>query len=137
MEAILNIPLSRTRQHLLRLHLPETYQHLIDLEVAEDHSMGYSEVFGFRASTCTPFYFYDLDYEIQTPLKVIPFAVSDTVFQSKGLSPKQALLKVTALNKEVRAVDGNFVTSFQNELLSGYGKWKDWKGFYQSVLKQV
>jgi hypothetical protein len=137
LEAILNTPLRRTRQHLLRLHLPETYQHLIDLEVTEEHSMGYTEVFGFRASTCTPFYFYDLDYEIQTPLKVVPFAVSDTVFQSKGLSPKQALLKVTALNKEVRAVDGNFVTSFQNELLSGYGKWKGWNGFYQSVLKQV
>ena len=78
LEQIVNIPIKKTRQHYLRLKLPETYQYLIDLEVEEDYSMGYAKHYGFRASTCTPFYFYDLDFEIQTPLKIIPFAVMDT-----------------------------------------------------------
>lgn len=138
MESILNTPVVRTRQHRLRLHLPESYQHLIDLEVGEDHSMGYAEVVGFRASTCTPFYFYDLNFEIQTPLKVVPFAVSDTAFSAQAYdSPKRALSKVVELSDLVRSVQGTFVTCFHNDLLSGYGKWKGWKGFYASVVKAV
>ena len=69
LEGITNMPMIRSRQHFLRFNLPKTYQNLIDLEITEDYSMGYASHAGFRASTCTPFYFYDLDFEIQTPLK--------------------------------------------------------------------
>ena len=74
LEDITNMPTKRSRQHYLRFSMPETYQNLIDLEIEEDYSMGYASNVGFRAGTCTPFYFYDLDFEIQTPLKVFPFA---------------------------------------------------------------
>ena len=138
MESIINTPVSKTKQHLLRNHLPETYQKLIELEVEEDYSMGYSSYLGFRASTCTPFYFYDLDFEIQTPLKIIPFAVNDyTLNQVLGLSPKQALVKVKELLLEVKKVNGTFVTLFHNEMLSDYGVWKGWKGVYGDVLDMV
>lgn len=138
MESIINTPVSKTRQHLLRNHLPETYQNLIDLEVEEDYTMGYSDSLGFRASTCTPFYFYDLDFEIQTPLKVIPFAVNDYALnQIKRMSPKQAMLKIKELYSEVKKVDGTFVTLFHNEILSDYGIWKGWKGVYGDVLDMI
>jgi len=75
LENITNMPIMRSRQHYLRFSLPETYQHLIDLEITEDYSMGYASNVGFRAGTCTPFYFYDLDFEIQTPLKIFSFAL--------------------------------------------------------------
>ena len=78
LEAIINSPVLKSRQHYLRIKMPETYQYLVDLEIEEDYSMGYASHFGFRASTCTPFYFYDLDFEIQTPLHIFPFAVMDT-----------------------------------------------------------
>lgn len=77
LEEITNIPVVLSRQHYLRMTMPETYQNLVGLEITEDYTMGYAENYGFRASTCTPFYFYDLDYEIQTPLKIFPFAVMD------------------------------------------------------------
>ena len=67
MEGIVNTPVEMSRQHFLRLSMPETYQNLLDLDMKEDYTMGYEKAVGFRASTCTPFYFYDLDYEIQTP----------------------------------------------------------------------
>lgn len=138
MESIINTPVSRTRQHMLRNHLPETYQNLIDLEVEEDYTMGYSNHLGFRASTCTPFYFYDLDFEIQTPLKIYPFAVNDYALnEGLNLSVKQAFLKVKELYKEVKAVNGTFVTLFHNELLSDYGIWKGWKGLYGDVLDLI
>lgn len=138
LEDITNISISKSRQHYLRLNLPETYQKLIDLEIKEDYSMGYASALGFRAGTCTPFYFYDLDYEIQTPLKVNPFAFMDTTLNDYlQLTPKQAIGKIHFLNKEVRAVNGTFITLFHNESISNYLRWRGWKRLYQSTVKMA
>ncbi|SEC85355.1 hypothetical protein SAMN04489761_3776 [Tenacibaculum sp. MAR_2009_124] len=138
LEAITNIPVIRSRQHYLRFTLPDTYQKLIDLEIAEDYSMGYASMAGFRASTCTPFYFYDIDFEIQTPLKVFPFAVMDTTLNDyMKLTPKRALGKIRDLKNEVKRVNGVFITLFHNESLSGYQRWRGWSRLYGSMLKIV
>ena len=136
LENITNAPVIRSRQHYLRFNLPETYQQLIDLEIEEDHSMGYASAAGFRASTCTPFYFYDLDFEIQTPLKVFPFALMDTTLNDyMKLTPKQSLGKIRDLRNEVKAVNGTFITLFHNESLSNHLRWKGWKRLYESMIK--
>lgn len=136
LEAITNTPMEKSRQHYLRFSLPETYQNLIDLEIKEDYSMGYASHVGFRASTCTPFYFYNLDFEIQTPLKIVPFALMDTTLNDyMELTPRQSLGKIRTLKNEVKAVNGTFVTLFHNEGLSNYLRWKGWSKVYQSMLK--
>lgn len=136
MEEIVNQPVVRSRQHYLRLKLPETYQNLLDLEIMEDYSMGYETQYGFRASTCTPFYFYDLDFEIQTPLKIVPFAFMDITFKEHlELIPAIAKSKISQLMKEVKNVNGTFVTLFHNEALSENEHWKDWKGIYQYLYR--
>jgi hypothetical protein len=136
LENITNNPVIRSRQHYLRFNLPETYQQLIDLEIEEDHSMGYASRVGFRAGTCTPFYFYDLDFEIQTPLKVFPFALMDTTLNDRmKLTPKQSLGRIRDLKNEVKAVNGTFITLFHNETLSDYLRWKGWKRLYESMIK--
>ena len=136
LEKITNMPMIRSRQHYLRFSLPETYQHLIDLEITEDYSMGYASHVGFRASTCTPFYFYDLDFEIQTPLKIFPFALMDTTLNDyMKLTPKQSLGKIRDLKNEVKAVNGTFITLFHNETLSNYLRWKGWSRLYESMVK--
>ena len=118
-------PIHKSRQHFLKFDLPETYQILIDLEIEEDYSMGYASHVGFRASTCTPFYFYDLDFEIQTPLKIFPFAVMDTTLNDyMKLTPKQSLGRIRDLKNEVKRVNGTFITLFHNESLSNYLRWK-------------
>lgn len=138
LEAITNMPIKRSRQHYLRVSLPETYQQLIDLEIEEDYSMGYATHVGFRASTCTPFYFYDLDFEIQTPLKIFPFAVMDaTLNDYMKLTPKQSLGKIRDLKNEVKDVNGTFITVFHNESLSNYLRWRGWSRLYNSMLKIV
>ncbi len=138
LESITNISTKKSRQHYLRFSLPETYQNLIDLEIEEDYSMGYASNVGFRASTCTPFYFYDLDFEIQTPLKIYPFALMDTTLNDYlGLTPKQSLGKIQDLYKEVRSVKGTFITLFHNESVSGYLRWKGWQRLYESMLKMI
>ncbi|NIJ43647.1 hypothetical protein FHR24_000086 [Wenyingzhuangia heitensis] len=135
---IINTPTKLSRQHFGRNKLPETYQKLIDLDITEDYSMGYLKHIGFRASTCTPFYFYDLDFEIQTPLRVHPYAFIDNTLRfNLQLSPKQALMKINHITNMVKQVNGTLISVFHNDCLSNFGDWKYWEDFYEEVLKCV
>lgn len=138
LEEILNTPIQKSRHHYLRIDLPETYQKLIDLEIFEDYTMGYAQHCGFRAGTCTPFYFYDLDFEIQTPLKVFPFAFMDgTLKDYLFLTNRKVEIKIANLIEKVKAVDGTFISLFHNESLSETGRWLGWSKIYQNMLRNV
>ena len=131
----MNTPISFSRQHYLRLSFPETYQNLIDLDIKQDYTMGYPKVVGFRASTCTPFYFYDLDFEIQTPLKIFPFAFMDLTLKNiLNLSNEESVHKINELKEEVKKVNGTFITLFHNEALSENGEWKGWSTIYKTTV---
>ncbi|WP_299524292.1 polysaccharide deacetylase family protein [uncultured Lutibacter sp.] len=135
LETIVNTPITFSRQHYLRLSIPETYQNLIDLDINEDYTMGYAKVVGFRASTCTPFYFYDLDFEIQTPLKIFSFAFMDVTLKDyMNLSPEQSLQKILELKATVKEVNGTFITLFHNETLSENEVWKGWRTIYKTTV---
>ncbi len=135
LENIINTPITFSRQHYLRLIIPETYQNLIDIDIQEDYTMGYAKAVGFRASTCTPFYFFDLDFEIQTPLKIVPFALMDVSLKKyMELSNEECLNKILALKEEVKQVNGTFISVFHNETLSENIYWKGWKTIYKKMV---
>jgi hypothetical protein len=135
LEYILNRPVTCSRQHYLRLSLPDTYQNLLDIDLKEDFTMGYEKSAGFRASTCTPFYFYDLDFEILTPLKIYPFAVMDiTLKQHMQLTNDESLAKILALKNEVEKVNGTFISVFHNETLSEDAYWNGWTNIYKATV---
>ncbi|MDX1829998.1 MAG: polysaccharide deacetylase family protein [Lutibacter sp.] len=135
LENIINTPVTFSRQHYLRLSIPETYQNLIDLEIQEDYTMGYAKVVGFRASTCTPFYFYDLDFEIQTPLKIYPLAFMDgTLKDHMKLSNEESIQKIMQLKNEVKEVNGTFISLFHNDTLSENNNWKGWSTIYKLTV---
>lgn len=135
LEYIINRPVTCSRQHYLRLSLPNTYQNLLDIDIKEDYTMGYEKAAGFRASTCTPFYFYDLDFEILTPLKIFPFACMDvTLKYFMQLSNEECLAKILALKNEVQKVNGTFISVFHNETLSEDEYWKGWTTIYKATV---
>ena len=135
LDEIINTPIMLSRQHFLRLSLPETYQNLIDADIMEDYSMGYAKAVGFRASTCTPFYFYDIDFEIQTPLKIFPFALSDTALKNEmGLSNEASMAKIIELKNAVKNVNGTFISLMHNETLSENSNWKGWTTIYKQMV---
>lgn len=138
LENILNIPIEKSRQHYIRLAIPDTYQQLMSLEIREDYSMGYPDHVGFRAGTCTPFYFFNLNLELKTPLKVMPFAFMDTTLKNyMKLSHEKAFEKIRFLTKKVQKVNGTLVSLFHNETFSEKGTWKGWTALYQDFLKDV
>ena len=110
MEEVINTPLESSRHSFSKLNLPESYRHLVELEIKEDYTMGYVNEIGFRAGTCTPFLFYDIDYEIQTPLLINTFHVIDSAL----LKHNSLLDKTKTLNKvinEVQKVNGILTAS--------------------------
>ncbi len=85
LEKIIEKPVTKNRFHYLRLKLPESYRSLQLAGIKEDWTMGYPDYNGFRAATCRPFYWYDLERESQSALKVVPFEYIDLVTDSKVL----------------------------------------------------
>jgi len=135
LENIINTPIRFSRQHFLRLSIPETYQHLIDIDIEEDYTMGYANAVGFRASTCTPFYFYDLDFEIQTPLKIFSFAIMDiSLKENMQLTNEESFVKIQKLKQEVKNVNGTFISLFHNQTLSENSNWKGWTTIYKNMV---
>ncbi len=128
--------ISRSRQHFLKLTFPVTYRNLIDADITEDYTMGFSGEIGFRAGICTPFFFYDLERELETNLKIHPFAVMDaTLKYYMKVQPAEVMSYVGPLIKEIKAVDGTFITIWHNESLSNRGPWEGWKGVYEDIIK--
>lgn len=132
-EDIINKPLKATRQSFSKLNLPESYRNLIELNVHEDYTMGYPNEVGFRAGSCTPFLFYDLDYEVQTPLKICPYHTMDfALLKYKSLLDKKRVLN--NMIQEVKQVNGMFVPVFHNYTLSDDYRWDGFKELFNIIL---
>src|SRR5690606_12982217 len=133
MEAIINTALIATRQSFSRLSLPETYRNLIDLEIQEDYTMGYINHIGFRAGSCTPSLFYDLDYEVQTSLRVYSNHLMDySLLKTHSLLDKKKVLN--DIISEIKKVNGEFVPVFHNYTFSDIDRWNGFKELFNIIL---
>lgn len=135
LEQISGSHITSSRQHYLRLNLPETYRHLIHSGITEDYSMGYAEITGFRAGICTPFRFYDLKEEKETPLIVYPVPVMDVTLKNyMGLSAEDAIRTIENLKQATQNAGGILVVSWHNESVTNEGEWADYRGVFEQVI---
>ncbi len=135
---VLKRDISKARQHFLMLHFPATYRRLIDHDITDDYTMGFSGEVGFRASICTPFYFYDIEQETSTKLLIHPFAVMDaTLKYYMKVHPEDVMTYVDPLINEVRAVEGTFMSLWHNESLSNMKPWEGWSEVYEQLVKSA
>ena len=133
MESIINQDLCASRHSYSKLNLPESYRNLVELEVPEDFTMGYINQIGFRAGTCTPFLFYDLDYEIQTPLRINTYHVLDyALLKYQSLLDKK--MHLNQIINAVKKVNGEFVPVFHNYTFGAKETWKDYKELFNIIL---
>jgi len=124
-----------SRQHYLLLSLPKTYRDLISAGIKEDYTMAFADVAGFRASTCTPFFWYDLEKEEAFDLLIHPTTVMDqTLRKYMNLSPSEAVAEIKILTQNVRNVNGTFISLWHNESINDFGIWKGWKEVYEEML---
>lgn len=132
-EQVINTSLLASRNSFSKLNLPESYENMVELEIFEDYTMGYVNEIGFRAGTCTPFFFYDLDYEIQTPLKISSYHILDyALLKTVSLLDKKKV--VNQLINEIKQVHGEFVFVFHNYTFSNSERWKHFKELFNHIL---
>lgn len=135
---ILHREIRLSRQHFLKLSLPETYQRLVDCDITDDYTMGYADRVGFRAGMASPFFFYDLDLEIETSLKIHPFAVMDgTLKDYMRIQPENALSVIRPIIEQVKKVNGTFISVWHNESFAENERWRGWRKVYEDLILEA
>jgi len=136
LEDIMLKPVTKSRQHFLKLKLPQTYQQLLKLDISEDYTMGFASLVGFRAGTCTPFYFFDLCRNRRTKLLIFPFQTMDVTLKNYlELEPDKAWKLIEVLMLEVKKVNGIFISLWHNESLKDSGQWLGWRKVFEQILE--
>lgn len=136
MESTIHTDLKAVRHSFSKLNLPTSYRNLVELEIHQDFTMGYINTLGFRAGTCTPFQFYDLDYEVQTPLQINPYHCLDFALlkYNSQLDKTEHLQKII---NEVKAVNGTFTPIFHNYTFSDLERWKGFRSLFNLILESA
>lgn len=135
---VLHKPIVRSRFHFLRFQLPMSYNNLIKNNIDSDFSMGYSNEYGFRASVCTPFNFYDLETDAETNLVIHPFAVMDTALKMYlNRTTDEALNILKNIIDEIKSVDGTFYSIWHNNNLCESFGWEGWSKVYEQMIDYV
>ncbi len=132
LEEITNRDLHNSLNAQYLVNLPDTYRYLVELEVAKDFTMIYEDTPGFRAGTCTPFLFYDLDYEIKTPLIVHPITMTTSAFKNKYAS--DITKTVENLWTAVQTVNGTFSIAFTNKNFTPVPSNEIWRSLISEKL---
>ena len=135
---VLHRPVTKSRQHFLRMNLPRSYQKLIELDIADDYTMGFASQAGFRAGIADTFRFYDLENDMVTNLRVHPFALMDgTMRDYLNLDVEASLALAKQLVDEVKSVGGTFIYLTHNETLGGEKRWVGWPQMYRLLLEYI
>ena len=70
--------------------------------------MGFADEPGYRAGTSKPYFWYDLNSEKETALRVFPFVMMDaTLKRYLGLSPDKAIEYSQKIYEKVKNTGGN------------------------------
>ena len=129
-------PVTRSRQHFLKMNMPATYRNLIDQGITSDYSMCFPSRPGFRASIATTYYFFDVLKNETTKLRIHPFQVMDaTLLHYRGMGVIDAKRKIEQLMLETAKVGGTFISLWHNESLSDAGSWKGWRDVYSEMTR--
>lgn len=137
MEYISGAKIIRSRQHYIRFTLPETFRRLLKYGIEQDFSMGYGTINGFRASVASSFYWYDLEKEEKTALRLFPFCFMDAnSFYEQHHTAAQAMQELMQFYRHIRKVNGLMITIWHNSILGRDPEFAGWREVYETFLKQ-
>jgi hypothetical protein len=133
--SILGNDIRISRYHYVRLRIPESYRILLKAGIEEDYSMGYPDEPGFRAGIARPYFFYDVEEDRQTKLKIVPFQVMDaTLYKYKKLDSKASWDIILKLINETKRTGGLFVSIWHNTSLLDNTECQGWRELFESML---
>jgi len=135
---IIEKEITASRQHYIRFNLPAGYQQLIDAGITDDYSMGYGSINGFRASVATSFFWYDLQNEKQTTLRIHPFCFMEAnSFYEQQFTAAQAYDELMHYLEVCKAVNGTLITIWHNNFLGTDAAFEGWRAMYERFIQIV
>ncbi len=135
LEQIAGRSTSVSRQHYIRAVVPHTYRRLLQHSITEDYTMGYGSHLGFRAGTGSSFFWYDIENEKVTPLRIHPFCFMDTTAHYEmSLTTLQSFEKLQAMCKALEQTGSTLITVFHNFSLGTDEEWKGWRQAYELFM---
>ncbi|MBW6480061.1 MAG: polysaccharide deacetylase family protein [Bacteroidales bacterium] len=136
--SVSNSNIEKSRQHYLKINIPKTYLDLIRYNILNDYSMGFASHTGFRAGTCTPFHFFNLNEETETRLKIFPLAIMDSTLRDyMKLDTLQARKKIKTIIDTVKKFNGTFISLWHNDALSNNQAWEGWRDVYIYLIEEA
>ena len=127
LEKVLGRDVTISRQHFLRMLIPETFNDLESAGFKEDFTTAFAHAPGFRSGTAVPYYFYDVEKDINSELLLHPTIIMDTCLMTHlNLSPEDALEKIKCLIDECQKSGGDFVSLWHNSNLTGDSNSNPW-----------
>lgn len=117
-----------------RISFPNSYLQLIKSNISNDFRMGYAHTPGFRAGTCSPFFWYDLQLEKTTHLLIHPVAINDLSLAEKAFNLEETLDKWERIISNVKLLNGHFYMLWHKETLPEFGKGKAGRALYSQLL---
>ncbi|HET6254558.1 MAG TPA: hypothetical protein VFE32_10810 [Puia sp.] len=137
MEYISGQRITRSRQHYIRFTLPVTFRRLLSHGILQDFSMGYGSINGFRASVASSFYWYDLEREQKTNLRLFPFCFMDAnSYYEQKFTAAGAMTELMRYYRTIRKVNGLMITVWHNSILGRDPEFTGWREVYETFLKQ-
>ena len=136
--SILDRPVNLNRFHYIRFRLPRDYRLLLEYGITMDYSMGYGEVNGFRASYSRPFRWYDLAWEEETTLTVVPYCYMEASANQRWRNRREDVrAEMDYYLRTLRAVNGQMTVIWHNNTLGREPHWTDWRDLYGELLQKV
>lgn len=136
LSTVLHRDIKKSRQHFLKLRFPDTYNALIEQDITDDYTLCYSSQPGFRASYSKAFYFYDVEREVKTTLKLHACAFMDATFQYyMQITPQQSLHYALPIVEELKKVQGTCITLSHNSAFCNQHNWNNWAAAYETIIK--
>lgn len=137
-EHITGKQVTKSRQHYIRFHLPSGYRRLMEAGITDDYSMGYGSINGFRASVASSFYWYDLEKEAQSHLRIHPFCFMEAnSFYEQKLSAEQAYDEAMHYFNICKETGGRLITIWHNNFLGTARQFAGWRACYQQFISRV
>ncbi|MCW3088988.1 MAG: hypothetical protein JWP81_57 [Ferruginibacter sp.] len=135
LEAMMNAPVTKSRQHYIRFNLPGGYRQLIEVGIRDEYSMGYGSINGFRASAASSFFWYDLQKEETTTLRIHPFCFMDAnAFYEQKYTWAQANTELLHYYTICKEVNGQLITIWHNNFLGTDPQFAGWSVFYKQFV---
>ena len=137
LEDMSEMPIARSRQHYIRFSLPIDFRRLARMGIKSEYSMGYGSINGFRASVASAFYWYDLEREEQTFLRIHPFCFMDAnAYYEEKLDAEAALAESLYFFNICKETNGMMISIWHNNFLGADPAFRGWREAYEKFIAQ-